>query len=215
MYTTILLQPTYIPSILNTAAMAQCSTIVFEVMDNFNKQSLRNRAYIETANGRLHLTIPIKHNKHKTGHKKTAEALIENDFRWQRQHWLSIQTAYRSSPYFEFYEDDFNRFYEQPYTELLDYILNYNYLIIDLLKIGAAIRQTTHYEKKCQFTDLRPLVDSKKNYGNINLPPYIQVFAENENVEPKTAVIDLLFSEGPNALDYLKSIDLRSLEEIK
>ncbi len=213
MYESILLQPTYIPSILNASAMAQCASIIFEVKDNYNKQSLRNRAYIETANGELTLTIPVKHKKGGT-HKKTAMARIENDFKWQRQHWLSIQIAYRSSPFFEFYEDDLKAFYEQPYDNLLAFNLDYNRLLLDLLKIQLPVSKTNIYEKHPKIKDLRPLVDSKRNYKNLFLPPYIQVFKKSEAIDPKTAVIDLLFSEGPNAVNYLKAVDLSPLKEI-
>lgn len=208
MFKTVLLQPTYIPSILNAAAMAQCKTLIFEVNDNFNKQSLRNRAYIQTANGALSLSIPIKHKKGKS-HKKTAEARIENDFPWQRQHWMSIQMAYRSSPFFEFYEDDFVGFYEEPVNNLLLFNFNYSKLLLRLLHINVQVKETEVFEKKPLVTDLRELVSARKTYP-INLPPYIQVF-DNASIDPKTAVIDLLFSEGPNTVNYLRSIDLTPL----
>ena len=209
MYEKVLLHPTYIPSIVSAAAMAQSKTLVFEVNDNFNKQSLRNRAYINTPNGSLSITIPVKHN-HGKGHKKTADALIENDFEWQRQHWKSIQMAYRSSPFFEFYEDDFKVFYEGKFTNLLAYNLEYNRLLLDLIKISAPIKETSSYEKKTEIVDLRTLVDAKKDY-TLKLPHYIQVFGEKQNIDPKIAVIDLLFSEGPNTLGYLRSVDLSTL----
>ena len=212
MYKNILILPTYLPSLLNAAAMVQCKTLIVETKDNFNKQSLRNRAYIHTASGPLSLSIPVKHNK-KKGHKKTETTRIENDFPWQRQHWRSIQIAYRSSPYFEFYEERLSVLYDRTYTHLMDYNLKCNALIIDLLKINPEVEKTIVYDKKPLITDLRSLVDAKKNY-NLDLPKYIQVFEQPTPIDPKLAVIDLIFSEGPNAVDYLRKIDLSQIGSI-
>ena len=79
--------------------------ILWELNKNFNKQTLRNRTYIYGPNKILKLSIPIKHSKESFTLENT---LIENDFQWQKDHWKSIQSAYKSSPFFEFYEDVIN-----------------------------------------------------------------------------------------------------------
>ena len=100
----ILLHPTYFPSISHFAAMVQSESITFEVADNFQKQTNRNRAYIYSPNGIQLLNIPVKHSKE--SHPKTKDIKIETDFDWQKQHFKSLEAAYRSSPFFEFFEDD-------------------------------------------------------------------------------------------------------------
>ena len=60
---TCVLNPTYFPDIVTTAAMLQAEQLIIEVCDNYQKQSYRNRMYIATANGKLLLNIPIKHTK--------------------------------------------------------------------------------------------------------------------------------------------------------
>ena len=74
---TILLHPSYFPSIEQMAAVAQAESVVFEVEDNYQKQTYRNRTFIAHSNGKLLLNIPIKHNK--TGkRKKTKDVIVGN-----------------------------------------------------------------------------------------------------------------------------------------
>src|SRR3990167_7681388 len=100
----ILIHPTYFPSISHFVAMAQSEQITFEIEDNFQKQTNRNRTYIYSPKGIQLLNIPVKHSK--LSHQKTKDIQIENDFDWQKQHFKSLEAAYRSSPFFEYFEDD-------------------------------------------------------------------------------------------------------------
>ena len=59
----ILVHPTYFPSIVQMAAMVQSKGVVLEMDDNYQKQSYRSRTYIAHSNGILLLNIPIKHTK--------------------------------------------------------------------------------------------------------------------------------------------------------
>lgn len=105
---TILLHPSYFPSIEQMAHIAQSEKVIWEVEDNYQKQTYRNRAYIAHSNGKLLLNIPIKHNKNGV-RQQTKDVRMENDFPWQDHHWKSLQSAYRTSPFFEYYEDDLAR----------------------------------------------------------------------------------------------------------
>src|SRR6187401_2558485 len=109
-----LLHPSYFPSISQFAAMAQSDSITFEMEDNFQKQTNRNRTYIYSPNGIQLLNIPVKHSKDK--HQKTKDVLIENEFDWQKQHFKSLEAAYRSSPFFEFFEDDIASVFNKKHT---------------------------------------------------------------------------------------------------
>ena len=95
-----------------------------EKFEHFPKQTYRNRATIASPNGSLDLAIPvIKGSKLHTPFK---DVKISYDSRWQRLHWLSLQNCYRSSAYFEFYEDGLAPFYEKKY----DYLFDYNYELL-------------------------------------------------------------------------------------
>ena len=120
----VLLLPTYFPSISNLVAMANASKVTFEVDDNFQKQTNRNRMYIYSPNGLQMLNVPVKHGSQL--HQKTKDIRIENDFDWQKQHFKSLEAAYRSSPFFEYFEDELAPIFTKKHTFLLD------------LKIGRA-----------------------------------------------------------------------------
>ncbi|MCB0467639.1 MAG: WbqC family protein [Aequorivita sp.] len=205
---TILLHPSYFPSIEQMSAVAQAEKVVFEVEDNYQKQTYRNRTFIAHSNGRLLLNIPIKHNK--TGKRqKTKNVVIENDFPWQEHHWRSLQSAYRTSPFFEYYEDDLEGFFTKPVESLMEHNLKIFDLICELLGKELKVSKTTSYEKNPEITDLRILVDAKRK-SNFEVEVYTQVHEANHPFLANLSVLDLLFNEGPNALSYLERAPLPS-----
>ena len=205
---TILLHPSYFPSIEQMTAVVQAEKVVFEIQDNYQKQTYRNRAYIAHSNGKLLLNIPIKHNK--TGKRqKTKEVIVENDFPWQEQHWKSLQSAYRTSPFFEYYEDDLEFLFTEPAAGLMEHNLKIFDLLCELIGIEIEIEKTTSFEKNPAITDLRFLVDAKRK-TTFSPETYTQVHEANHSFLPNLSVLDLLFNEGPNALIYLEKAPLPS-----
>ena len=210
------LHPTYFPDILTTAAMVQSEQILFEVCDNYQKQSYRNRMYIGTANGRLLLNIPVKHTG-TGGHKKTADAQIESSFLWQRQHWRSLVIAYRTSPFFEFYEDELHPLFHTDYESLLEFNKATLDCIFELLDSTPNTHYTTTYKMNyddSEIQDLRMLADAKRK-PEITLPRYRQVFEEKTGFIPHLSVLDLIFNLGPESLSYLTDLDLQPLMRSK
>ena len=95
--------PTYFSPISQYSEIIKSDSISFEMQDNFQKQSYRNRCYIYNSNGKQLLNIPLKNkNKGSSERKKTKDMLVENDVPWQEHHLKSLQTAYRTSPFYEF-----------------------------------------------------------------------------------------------------------------
>jgi len=66
--------PTYFSPIAQYAAIYQSDEILFEIEDNFQKQTYRNRCYIYGSNGKQMLNIPIKHQE-STGRKKNKRGV--------------------------------------------------------------------------------------------------------------------------------------------
>ncbi len=203
---TILVHLTYFTSIVQMAAIVQATKVIFEVEDNYLKQSYRNRAYIAHSNGKLSLSIPIKHKNlvkdQIRNRQKTKDVLIENNFPWQAQHWKSLESAYRTSPFFEYYEDELRPLFFNPETSLLDFNLKVFNLICELLEVDIDYSFTKMYEKDPSCTDLRFLTSSKLK-NNFNLNPYTQVLEANHGFLPNLSILDLLFNEGTNAISYL------------
>ena len=171
---------------------------LLEKFEHLPKQTYRNRATIASPNGNLDLFIPVvKGSKVHTAYK---DVKISYDERWQRLHWLSLQTCYRSSAYFEFYEDGLAPFYEKKY----DYLFDYNYEILTWLfkqlKISSALATTEAYEIEVS-NDFRNAM-TKKDVPSIQTKPYFQVFSDRNEFISNLSIVDLLFNQGPQAKNY-------------
>ena len=198
-----LIHPTYFPSISHFSAMMQAEKIVFEVEDNFQKQTNRNRTYIYSPNGVQLLNIPIKHTK--SEHQKTKDVQIEPDFDWQKQHFKSLEAAYRSSPFFEYFEDDFRPLFEKKHKFLMD--LNFEVLetLTKCLRIKLDYSTTTEFfkETEANVLDYRFLANGKKD--NSEFEVYPQFFDDKHGFINNLSILDLLFNEGKFTIDYLKN----------
>jgi len=202
----ILIHPTYFPSIAHFVAIANATTITFEKEDNFQKQTYRNRMFIYGANGKLLLNIPTKHNKkeNKTSYQSTE---IENIEDWQKQHWKSIVSAYKSSPFFEYYEDEFKDLFFTPQTSLYQLNITIFKIICECIELDINIEYTEDFIKEYKsddYTDLRSLVIAKKEVIP-QFENYTQVFGDKHGYLNNLSILDLLFNEGPNTLNYLES----------
>lgn len=200
----ILIHPTYFPSISHFVAMAQSEKMVFEMEDNFQKQTNRNRTYIYSPNGIQLLNIPVKHSKEI--HQKTKDVKIETDFDWQKQHFKSLEAAYRSSPFFEYFEDDIRPIFEKKHEFLMDLNFEAMQIVSKCLRMKFEYETTTEYFQEVDsnvILDFRTLADGKKDKSQFET--YTQVFDDKHAFLNNLSVLDLLFNEGKYALDYLKS----------
>lgn len=198
----ILLQPTYFSPILQYVAIANANEIIFETEDNFQKQTYRNRCYIYTAQGKKLLNVPVQHTKEIR--QKTKDVKIDYKDDWHKQQLKTLQTAYSSSPFYEFYIDDLLPVFEKKVHFLLDLNFLAHEIIMDALHLEIPTKKTTEYEKEPKILDLRILSEDKLRIA-YNLERYIQVFSENHGFIPNLSILDLLFMEGPNALNYLET----------
>lgn len=199
----VLLHPTYFPSIAHFVAIVQAQEVRFEMDDNFAKQTYRNRCYIYGANGKLALNIPVVHTQ--KNRQKYRDVKIFNAEHWQSIHWKSLLSAYRTSPFFEYYEDELVSLFQKPYTFILDFNLDCFETICDCLQLDLNLSETESYTTTPEsFTDLRPLVNVKKERPQ-KFDPYTQVFGDKHGFLSNLSILDLLFNEGPNATSYLES----------
>ena len=199
----IILHPTYFPNIAHFVAIVNADNVIYEFDDSFLKQTYRNRTYIYAANGKLALNIPVVHTQ--KNRQKYRDVKIFNETKWQDLHWKSLLSAYRTSPFFEFYEDDLQPLFNQK----ADYILDFNFkcfeVICDCLQLDLKTSKSEIYQKHIENTvDFRPLVNAKKEVTK-QFDTYTQVFSDKHRFISNLSILDLLFNEGPNALNYLES----------
>jgi len=201
----ILIHPTYFPSISHYIAMIQADSVTFEMEDNFQKQTNRNRMYIYSPNGIQLLNVPVKHSIDK--HQKYKDVRIENDFGWQKNHFKSLEAAYRTSPFFEYFEDDFRPLFEKKQEFLMDLNLELFELVNSSLGIKIDAQKTTEYfHDATEYIDFRSLVNGKKDGTQIE--EYTQVFGDKHGFLSNLSILDLLFNEGRYAVDYLRNQEL-------
>ena len=197
----ILIHPNYFPNIHQFTQIIKANNILFEVSDNYQKQTFRNRTYIYGANGKLGLFIPVIHTHKKRELFKDVKISYESN--WMDLHLKSLQSAYRSSPYFEYFEDDFIKLYSKKEKFLADFNIKCIKLISNLLDLNLDFKISNEYvEKTNDIIDLRDLSNARKE-KKIDTPKYIQVFESKHGYINNLSIIDLIFSEGPNSVSLI------------
>ncbi len=181
--------------------------VYVERYDHYMKQTYRNRCVIASADGSLALTIPTE----RTDALKCLmkDVRISDHGKWCHLHWTAIESAYKTSPYFDYYQDDFRPFYEKKYEFLYDFNQQLCALICDLIDVHPDIHPTTDY-KQSFFAgehDFREIIHPKKEYqADKEFEPktYYQVFDIRHGFLPNLSIIDLLFNMGPESLLVLR-----------
>jgi len=196
---------TYFPNVAHFWAIVNADAVYFEVCDNYQKQSYRNRTEIYGANGKLALTMPVSYTQ--KNRQLYKDVKIANEEQWQIQHLKSLQSAYSMSPFFEFYIDDLMSLFETQFDYILDFNLKCFEVLSNSLQLNITPKHTHFFEKEpTEKKDFRDLV--KRNFEVQSFQPYTQVFTEKYGFIPNLSILDLLFNEGPNAELYLKQQEL-------
>jgi len=196
----------YFPNIATMVAIFNFDSIALEYWDNYTKQTYRNRTKILGPNGVLNLTIPVIHSQKERNLYRAVR--IKNEENWQLNHWKSIKTAYNSSPFFEFYQDELLPLFTSNFEYLFDFNQNCLTTVLDLLDIELKLGQTTKFNSEYSTGDFRSLIIAK-NEPEFQFEPYTQVFEDRFSFKPNLSILDLLFNEGPNTVNYLKRQHLR------
>jgi hypothetical protein len=186
----------YLPSVEYVARLLreQC---VIDVGENYVKRSKRNRAYILSANKVMPLTVNVVGGNRPRLPMRDVE--IDYSKRWQHQHWVSIVSAYKSSPYFDHYAPYLEPFYRREWRYLVDYNRELLELLLRLLGSPIALPLSEQYvEAREGDLDLRP---KHREGSTFVAEPYFQNFSERMPFQPNLSVLDLLLCEGPSAID--------------
>ena len=189
----------YLPGICWVADFAKCEEPWLEREENFVKSTFRNRCEIAGAGGKLTLSIPVTGGR--DHHRLYKDTRIAYQTNWQSNHWQSIRSAYGSAPYFEFYYEKFQKFYEREYRFLFDFNLELLQTALTILKLNSSSKLTETYEPEpIGMMDRR---SGRKGKTDMQLPVYYQVFANKYGFIPDLSILDLIFNLGPDAKEYL------------
>jgi len=191
----------YLPPVSFFVFAQKHAGICLEAHENFIKQTYRNRARIASANGALDLSIPITRPQ---GSKTQIQNIeISYSETWHKQHWHAIVSAYNSSPFFAYYEDEFAPFFDGSYTSLWQFNFDIIQTCFRLLGMQLPITSTTEYNKHVDV-DCRVLFSPKHPTEGFVAESYLQVFEEKYSFLPDMSILDLLCNLGPEAQLYIK-----------
>jgi len=199
MVRTVLLSTAYLAPVEYYVQMCHHPQAMIEAHCNYIKQTYRSRCVIASANGRQTLSIPIV--KPDTLKCQTKDIRIAEHGNWRHLHWNALVSAYNSTPFFEYYEDDFRPFYEKPAGFLFDFNEELRTLLCSLLDISPTLSYSNEYifPPPPDILDLREAIHPKKSPTIQHFPPYYQVFESKQGFQPNLSIVDLLFNMGPEA----------------
>ena len=225
-----LLSTAYLPPVSYFAALAQDMTglisrrgdggslelspsvVYIEACENFQKQSYRNRCRFYAADGVQTLSFPIIHEG---GTHKIPISEIKVDYKkpWVLQHERAISSAYGTSAYFEYYQDELFAILEAGHERLFDLNMALLNFFIEKTGVKVDLRLTEDYIKDTRHEDLREVIHPKRPntiLQDLSLEkPYFQVFSGKYGFQPDLSIMDLLFNEGPDSILYLKTSSLK------
>ncbi len=200
----VLAHPLYLAPVPLYAKLYSADTLVVDDLSPFVKQTYRNRALIAAESGAQALTIPVVHDGGKVAMR---DVRVSEHGNWRHQHWNAIVSAYRKSPFFEYYADDFARFYEERDGFLMDFNLRLHAVVCELLGLERGVRFLSDGASELleeQF-DMRNIAEPKVLVSMSECcQPYYQVFAGRNGFIPSLSIIDLLFNTGPEGLLVLR-----------
>ena len=107
----ILVEVQYLAPVQYYSKFLKHSKVVIEQMEHYSKGSFRNRCVIAMAGGLQSLSIPLV--KGKNQQTDIREVRIDYSQNWQQLHWRTVQTAYGSAPFFDYYKATIMQFYEK------------------------------------------------------------------------------------------------------
>ena len=198
------LSSVYAGNLMYYSVLAKSSLVYIDGFENFHKQSFRNRCVISSPNGPLKLIIPII----RMSKNIVKDVKIDNHQNWRKIHWKSLESSYRSSPYFEFYEDEFKPLYlEKKIEYLLDFNQQINLVLLRCLNMDTEVIFSDSYiEKGGKVNDFRDIIHpSSVPTETVKKMKYSQVFQERQDFIYNLSVFDLLFNQGPLAKQLLDS----------
>jgi hypothetical protein len=205
----VLLSTAYLPPIEYIVQCLRFKKTLIEQFETYHKQTYRNRCTIATANGLFHLSIPIK--KPNGNHTITRDVEIDFSGRWNQVHWRALASAYTHSPYFMHYRDALEPIFKDPPVRLIEFNTELLKIVFRYLKTDLDLSYTTEFVVDPETkNDFRQVIQPKHTIDYPGkptvFPEYIQTFNNKFPFSPNLSIIDLIFNEGPAALDYLTTL---------
>ncbi len=186
------------------AACLKAETIFIEAFETYPKQTIRNHCFIYGPNGKQKLSVPV--TKINGNHTLVKDIRISDILPWQKIHWRSIETAYNNSPFFLYYRDHFEDFFNASYDNLLEMNTEILNVILNILGVRTAVKFTEKFEILPGVPDLRYTAKNNPGLKGPILTAYEQPFSGRHGFLADLSILDLIFNLGPESTDYLNGI---------
>jgi hypothetical protein len=170
-------------------------------MENFPKQTFRNRTYLLGANGMECLTVPTLHV---SGQKVLTKDIKIDYFQdWQRRHIGAIRAGYGKSPFFEHFEPYITDIFAKKNKFLVDLNIDFIQLIMKILNVEFSYTFTDQF---CSTNVLSywNQINTKQDWQlrtNFKSIPYRQCFGDS--FVPNLSILDLLMNHGKESRNIL------------
>ena len=201
----IILSTAYFPNIRYFSKFLLSDIIYQEIHEHFPKQTYRNRCNILSANGVMPIVVPVLNGR--SGKVKTKDIKISYIEKWQHQHFYAIMSAYRSSPFYDFYIDDIRALFDKRHKFLVDLNDEILSFLKKILNINTLIVNTNQFVSLNDqyFEDYRFSISPKNKSldSNFVCQEYIQVFSDRFDFIPNLSILDLIFNLGTQSKSYL------------
>ena len=201
---TALLSSTYFGPVQWYQKLHRYDVCRLEQYDHYVKQTYRNRCVIAATQGTQVLSIPIEHYD---GLKcPTKDIRISDHGNWRHLHWHALLSAYGESPFFEYYADDLQPFFERKWEFLFDFNYEITCKVCELLYVRPTLSLSTSFQSaQGQEADYRDAIRPKHPLpdAQFQAKPYYQVYRQKHGFLPNLSILDLLFNEGNEAILFL------------
>jgi hypothetical protein len=190
------------PPISWWAKIMGADALITDTGEQYQKMTYRNRYRIAGANNSILLSVPLVNGRNQRIPLREVE--IHNGELWQVQHWRTLVSAYKRSPYFEFYENSLSLLYERSFNYLADFNHEALYWVMQQLKLKSVLQRNSEFVKEYpeDIVDIRNFKEHKEDF-----PRYYQVFEDRLGFLPDLSILDLLFSEGPATKAWLEQYE--------
>jgi hypothetical protein len=203
---TLLIESQYFPNISFYKTLNNHENLLIEQFEHYQKLSFRNRCYIAGPNGSILLSVPLARGKNQRTVMKDVRISYADS--WQALHWKTLVSAYRRSPWFEYYEDELGALYEKE----VNFLLDWNLLCLEwankIIGVTTPVTLTEAYRKTYEpdnlITDARNLIRPTEKQIEEDTVRYTQVFQDRVGFLPDLSILDLIFCEGKRSLELLK-----------
>lgn len=196
----------------------------------FTRRDWRTRNRIKTQHGPAWLTIPVLN---KGRYLQTIQDTVVADDRWKSKHWATLRASYARSPFFDHYAPTLAGLYDTPVPEERLSTINHRFILAlcECLGITTPVTWSTDYGasegKNERLLELCRKAGATDYLSGPNAQGYLDeamfaragvsvAFADYsgypEYPQPHppfdhhVSVVDLLFSRGPDALQYMKRL---------